>query len=45
MYAFDQSYFHSSIIIGVGGNIKTENVFLIHNKPNYKKYEILGQNK
>lgn len=24
MYAFEQSYFHSSIIIGVGDNIKRE---------------------
>lgn len=29
MYAFDQSYFHSSIIIGVGGKIKREMFFLL----------------
>lgn len=28
MYAFEQSYFHSSIITGVGDNIKRE-VFLL----------------
>lgn len=29
MHAFDQSYFHSSIIIGVGGKIKREMFFLL----------------